>query len=128
MILLASVVLSDPVWAEQRTIDAPITAVTVYPGQAKITRVAELELPAGEHELVVKGLPMSVIDQSIRGSARGTEGITFLGLKYRTEHHLTAPQENVSKLRSQISTAEHNDKQRLIDRHCTRGNWHLCIR
>jgi hypothetical protein len=36
--------------------DSKITAVTVYPGQALVTRSASVELPAGSHQIVFENI------------------------------------------------------------------------
>jgi uncharacterized protein (TIGR02231 family) len=116
IILLASIGLTQPARAEIEDADAPIRQVTVYPDRAKITRIVDLELPIGEYEILIKGLPMGVIDASLRGSARGVEGITFLGLSHRNEQHLSTPREDVARLEERIYKLEHEDKQALVDR------------
>jgi uncharacterized protein (TIGR02231 family) len=68
---------------------APIAAVTVYPDRARITRRATLELPAGEHRLVLDGLPLSLMQESVRAS--GTGPATILGVDVLTRPHAVAP-------------------------------------
>jgi uncharacterized protein (TIGR02231 family) len=50
-----------------------ITAVTVFPDRAEVTRVAEATLPAGESTVAVAGLPASLLTETVRvrGAAEG---------------------------------------------------------
>ncbi len=60
-------------------LDAPsrIDAVTVYRSTARVTRLAQLEVPAGGARLVLKGLPAELDDDSVRVEARGA-GVVHL--------------------------------------------------
>jgi uncharacterized protein (TIGR02231 family) len=49
-----------------------ITAVTVFPRGAEVTRAAQLKITPGEHVLVFKDLPAQAIDGSIRIEGRST--------------------------------------------------------
>lgn len=51
-----------------KRIDAPITAIMVYPERARITRRGTLHLPKGEHVLALCDLPMTVESDSVRAS------------------------------------------------------------
>jgi uncharacterized protein (TIGR02231 family) len=51
-----------------------IDQVTVYPQGAAITRHGSLEIPAGEHRLIVRGLPSS-LDESALHVAVGSKGV-----------------------------------------------------
>jgi len=101
---------------ETQTVDAPIDSVTVYPDRAKVTRIAHLELKAGEHALTIENLPMGTIDASLRATVRGVDGITFLGLSHRVEHHLETPNERVAELLRQIRKLEDRDRRAMSDR------------
>ena len=54
--LLVALLLSPLAYADQ-LIDSRITAVTVHPGVARVTREASFELPAGEQTVILRGLP-----------------------------------------------------------------------
>ena len=43
---------------------APIVAVTVHPGRARITRRGRVTLPAGGSEVVVPDLPGSLLEEA----------------------------------------------------------------
>ena len=76
--------------------DAPVVAVTVYPGQARITRRGIVTLPPGEHRVKVGGLPLSVRPESVRVSGHGPA--TVLGVDVVTEHNPRSPDSVISDL------------------------------
>jgi uncharacterized protein (TIGR02231 family) len=49
-----------------------VDAVTVYRSSARVTRAARAELPAGEVRLLVEGLPVGLVDDSVRVEGQGT--------------------------------------------------------
>ena len=49
-----------------------IQAVTVHPGMATVTRTLALQLPAGEHILLIPGLPAALDEASLRLSGVGS--------------------------------------------------------
>ncbi len=59
-----------------------VTAVTVYPVGALVTREVEATGPAGRVELVVSPLPLATVGSSLY--AEGAEGIRVLTTRYRT--------------------------------------------
>ena len=69
-LLLAST-FATPVAAAEIAANSKIDAVTVYPQGAEVTRVARVDIAAGDHTLVLDDLPGSIDPQSIRveGSA-----------------------------------------------------------
>lgn len=48
-----------------------VTAVTVYPSGAEVTREASVDLPAGQHELILADLPRTTPLGSVRVEAEG---------------------------------------------------------
>jgi len=71
-----SMLLSCPaaLLAAEIEIEAPISAVTVYPDRADVTRLIESAVPAGATTLVVAGLPADLVPESVRvsGESSGT--------------------------------------------------------
>ncbi|MGW5054423.1 mucoidy inhibitor MuiA family protein [Actinokineospora sp. NPDC004072] len=73
-------------------LDAPITAVTVYPGQARVTRRGRVVLPGGDARVLVPGLPALLQPDSVRVAGAGAA--TVLGVDVAPERHArptTAP-------------------------------------
>ncbi|HPZ49053.1 MAG TPA: DUF4139 domain-containing protein [Propionibacteriaceae bacterium] len=98
---------------------APVVSVTVYPGQARVTRRGRIQLPAGTAEpVVVDDLPLSVVHESVRVTGRGVGAIT--GVDVRTSHHPSDETQRVAELLAQrqrlaVSAQEIVDRRRVLD-------------
>lgn len=77
-----------------------VDAVTVYRGQALVTRVVELGRPTGLHEVIVTDLPESVVPGSI--FAESADGVEVRSVRYRTRPVSQDVREEVRKLDEQI--------------------------
>src|SRR5262245_43422776 len=86
------------------SVEAPIVAVTVYPGQARITRRRVVELTAGEQRVLVGGLPLSLRADSVRVNGRGPA--TVLGVDVVAEHHPRSPDVTVDELEKRRQALE----------------------
>ncbi len=73
-VLAASTFLS-PVSAAEFSVSSEIEAVTVYPSGAEITRTAAATVTAGDHQLILDGLPGEIDPQSIRVEGSAGEAI-----------------------------------------------------
>lgn len=80
--------------------DAAIVAVTVYPGQARVTRRGTAVLDAGEQRITVGGLPLRLRQDSVRVTGHGPA--TVLGVDVRLEHHPRSPDDTVEELRARV--------------------------
>jgi len=60
-----------PAWADDLPVTSRVSAATVYPEGATVTREAEFSAPAGQHELIVTDLPRNVPLQSVRVTLEG---------------------------------------------------------
>ncbi len=69
--LILGSVAAGPVWAEQIVARSHITAVTVYPQGAQVTRVVDFAAPAGASALLITDLPADTQPELIRLSAEG---------------------------------------------------------
>lgn len=77
------------------TLDTAITAVTVYPDRARVTRSGKATLPAGEQRLRVAELPSGLLHDSIRVSGQGE--MTVLGVDIVTERQAEPSDEQVNE-------------------------------
>lgn len=68
--LLATPALSDTIEAP-----GPVTAVTLYPSGATVTRTVTFTAPAGTHDIVVPGLPYTLAAEGLRVTA--PEGVVI---------------------------------------------------
>lgn len=84
---------------------APIVAVTVHPGRARITRRGRVTLPAGGSEVVVPDLPGSLLEESVRVVGRG-EGMRVIGVDVRHRDLAEVPDERVRAAEAALRDAE----------------------
>lgn len=63
--------LPTSLWAEDIVLQSDVSAVTLYPGGATITREVPFEVSAGKHQLILSDLPRSTPLQSVRVSVEG---------------------------------------------------------
>jgi uncharacterized protein (TIGR02231 family) len=68
---LAALCAAAPALAGEIDAASRIDAVTLYPDAAAVTRIAEIELPAGASRLVFRGLPAGIDPTSLRVSGEG---------------------------------------------------------
>jgi uncharacterized protein (TIGR02231 family) len=69
--LLASVSLTPLSFAADLALPSRIEAVTVFPDAAAVTRVGEVRMPAGQHVVLLRGLPAAIDPASIRIEGAG---------------------------------------------------------
>ncbi|MFH0980040.1 MAG: mucoidy inhibitor MuiA family protein [Planctomycetota bacterium] len=90
-----------------------IEAVTVYRGQALVTRLVELTGPAGLREVVVTDLPEHVVPGSIH--AESADGVEVRSVRYRVRPLAQDVREEVRKLDEQIRKGQ--DRLQANQRH-----------
>jgi uncharacterized protein (TIGR02231 family) len=109
--LVASVAFAPLALCAELALNSRIDAVTVFPDAAAITRLGEVKVPAGQHVLLLRGLPAAIDPASIRIEGR-TEGADTGALRIgsvdvRRVPADTAPSEDVQKrlrdLRSELA-------------------------
>src|SRR5262249_43849555 len=83
-----------------RTAASRVTAVTVYPNGALVTREVEVPEGAGTLELTVTPLPPSTVNSSLY--TEGAEGIRVLATRFRTRPVLEDTREDVRKLQEEL--------------------------
>lgn len=98
-------------------LDAPITAVTVYPGQARVTRRGTLRLDRGDQRVHLGGLPLSLHADSVRVSGSGPAAV--LGVDVRPERRARTPDPVLAELRERgdglrLALAELDDREAAL--------------
>ena len=91
--------------AEVPTTTGTISKVTVYRGQALVTRTISIDLPSGASELIVKGLPAMIVPESIY--AQTSDNVKVLSVRYRQRAVREDTREEVKKLDAQIEDIKH---------------------
>jgi len=98
--LVAIVLATSAAFADVQTITGTISKVTVYRGQALVTRTLDVDLPAGTSELIVTGLPAKIVPESLYAQTSGD--IKVLSVRYREKAVREDTREEVKRLDEQI--------------------------
>ncbi|OJJ17711.1 hypothetical protein BKI52_28015 [marine bacterium AO1-C] len=85
-----------------QVVDSNITSVTVFQDRAEVTRLATLNLEAGEHVLVFDMLPASVEEKSIQVSGTGTP-VVLNQIKFSSEYYEESPDEIIQAVQAQLN-------------------------
>jgi uncharacterized protein (TIGR02231 family) len=119
LLVLALTAASIP--ASAITAEHKITAVTVYPDRALVTRTGSVQLSAGVQSVVFEGLPLNLEEDSVRAKASSTGKLKIIGVEMRRDYKEVAMsagtkqlQDDLTKLDDQIRALndEKNDLQR----------------
>lgn len=102
--------------------ESKIAQVTVYPGQARVVRRGQVEVSAGSVPLLLPDLPLALLPESVRVSARGTARVRLLGVEVRKTRYAAPPEEELAGLDAQIEQLEDDDRA-LADRLSALNNW-----
>ncbi|MHC4658839.1 MAG: mucoidy inhibitor MuiA family protein [Planctomycetota bacterium] len=102
-------------FAEVPTTTGTISKVTVYRGQALVTRTIKVDLPAGTSELIVSDLPARIVPESLYAQTSGD--VKILSVRYRqkavkedTREEVKELDEQIEAIENQIRRAERNHK------------------
>jgi len=95
-VALAGSLLPAAAPAASENVSGRVTHVTLYRGQAMVTRTIPLEGPKGGREIAVGDLPEQVTSESL--FAEGSEGVEVRAVRYRTRAVGEEPREEVRKL------------------------------
>lgn len=103
--ILAVVLLAPAARAAQVVREAgKVEEVTLYRGQALVTRVVRFEAAAGAVQLVVTELPQAILGDSLFASAG--KGVEVRAVRYRTRAVGEAPEAAIRKLDEQAANVE----------------------
>jgi uncharacterized protein (TIGR02231 family) len=105
--LTASALVAAP------TTTGSISRVTVYRGQALVTRTIEADLPPGASEVIVTGLPAMIVPESIYAQTSGN--IKVLSVRYRERAVSEDTRDEVKQLDAQIENVKHDLKYAEAD-------------
>ena len=82
-VLLAGVAL--PAFAADFPADSRVTGAVVYPQGAEVTRELPIDLPAGDHRVIVADLPLQFDFASLRVSGAADGGLTIRSVDHRID-------------------------------------------
>lgn len=77
-----AILAASAAMAEEFTLSSRITDVTVYPQVAELTRKAEVQIPAGRHQLIVQDIPNRAVLDTLQVEVSGA---ALIATRYRTE-------------------------------------------
>ncbi len=87
-------------------IDTTITAVTVYPDRARVTRCGSVDLETGVHSLEIPELSLRLNPDSLRATARGTAHTRLLSVQAKRTFFAETPTEKVRQLEKEIESLQ----------------------
>jgi hypothetical protein len=100
-----------------------VSRVTVYRGQALVTRVIEAELTGDTTELVVLGLPPNIIPESIY--AQTADDVRVLSVRYRQQAVREDTRQEVKQLDEQMGQARHELKYATERLEHAKAQWRM---
>ncbi len=107
--VLATVASAPLSLAADIPLPSRIDAVTVFPDAAAVTRLGEAKLPAGQHVVLLRGLPATLDPASIRVEGQADGPLAIGSADIRRAPADTAPSEDIQKrlrdLRGELSKA-----------------------
>jgi uncharacterized protein (TIGR02231 family) len=101
-------VAASVAYADVPTTTGTISKVTVYRGQALVTRTVSVDLPPGASELIVKDLPAMIVPESIYAQTSGDTKV--LSVRYREKAVSEDTRQEVKQLDAQIEDVQHKLK------------------
>ena len=101
-------------------VSSRIDGVTVYADRARVTRSAQLDLPAGVAEYAWPGLPGWIDEDSVRASVAGGGGPRIADVRVRRDFLAQSSDEEVRKAEAAVREIEDRiedlqDAQRVLD-------------
>lgn len=112
-LLFLSSFLCTAALAADINVTSEISAVTVFPDRADISRSARTDLPTGKHTLIFNDLPTGLITDSLRVSGKGSSTFTIGSVETKqifTTELAVAEEKNIQ---NQITVLR--DKRRFIE-------------
>ena len=109
--VLASLAVMPVCGAAEIEAESRITAVTVFPDRAGVTRQAKLDLEPGVHTVKVGPLPSQIEPQSVTVNGSGKAEVTLYGVRVLTRQLETAQDPKVQTLEDEIRKAERHQQQ-----------------
>jgi len=112
LLFAAALVAAGPLSAAPVEQSGRIESVTVYRGQALVTRAVALDAPAGPVELVVPDLPARVVGSSLFASSDQAQ---VRAVRFRQRAVAQEPREDVRRLAEQIEKIEKDLRKNQAD-------------
>ncbi len=117
MFIVATVIaalLAGIVFADVPRTTGTISKVTVYRGQALVTRAIEVDLQRGTSELIVDELPARIVSESLHAQTSGSAKV--LSVRYREQAVKEDTRQEVKQLDAQIEELQNKQLHAKKDR------------
>ena len=111
-IILASSSWLTPLHAKNLSTDSNINQVTIYPDSAMISRIANVSVPVGEHSIALTGLPLGLLESSLRVAGKATAEVQLGSVELQQKINKNLVQKSEKKLHDQIDAL--NDKKQIL--------------
>jgi uncharacterized protein (TIGR02231 family) len=121
-----SAVMASGVFAAAATTTGTISKVTVYRGQALVTRNINIDLPADTCELIVENLPEKIVPESLYAIATGD--IKVLSVRYREKAVMEDTREEVKQLDADIENTNKQIYQTTRKKEHLDNQWSMFIK
>ncbi|OGX38498.1 MAG: hypothetical protein A3C36_02830 [Omnitrophica WOR_2 bacterium RIFCSPHIGHO2_02_FULL_52_10] len=102
LVCLCFLVKASAGGAENLTAPSKISHVTVYPGSARVTRQAEVNLSPGEHSVILDQIIPHLDENSLTVTGRGAAAVKIFGAYLKREHTKETADQRVQDLEEQI--------------------------
>ncbi|WP_447751305.1 mucoidy inhibitor MuiA family protein [Pseudomonas nicosulfuronedens] len=112
---LASLFASPLLYAAPQVVDSRISAVTVYTDRAIVTRTAQLQLPAGQHEIALEQLPYRIDDSSLQASIAASANATLLDVSSAVQVAERSSDNRLQQLDEQLREIQRQERE-ITDR------------
>jgi uncharacterized protein (TIGR02231 family) len=109
--------------AQAKLATSRVSAVTVYPNGALVTREVDVPEGAGTLELTVTPLPQATVNSSLY--TEGTDGIRVLATRFRSRPILEDTREDVRKLQEELKQLQQSLEKAEADVKAARDNLQL---
>ena len=115
--------LAPVAFAEVPATTGTISKVTVYRGQALVTRTVRVDLPPGTSELIIKDLPAKIVPESIY--AQTSDNTKVLSVRYRETAVREDTRQEIKQLDAQIEDVQHQLKNAESEHKHLDSQWQM---
>jgi uncharacterized protein (TIGR02231 family) len=116
IMLLGCLLCAAPLLAAETAplaVHSTISAVTVFPDRAQVSRTATVKLAPGRQQVLFDGLPVTLQDDSVRVTGSGSAGARVIDVSLRRQYLEKPFGEQLKKLVEQKTAAE--ESLRAVD-------------
>lgn len=94
--------ISLPSFADNYPSESKISQVTVYPGAARVTRQVQVDLPVGEHSIILENIIPHLDENSLTVTGKGLASVKIFGVAIKRVYSEKAADQRVDDLQALI--------------------------